>query len=163
MSAQKQTEGKSSVFIDYFAHPSNVKDSWAEALRSKVIEGIQETNRVLITDVDAEDALRVEKARRENGELSAEGDASRLAVMTQLGANYLLQGTITSLSVDHKRSDDGKSEWYAAVVNYTLKHARLYALWLMRLSNSMVQSSKSTLQRVMRLSRCTSASVLLMV
>lgn len=41
--------------------------------------------------------------------------------MTQLGANYLLQGTITSLSVDHKRSDDGKSEWYAAVVNYTLK------------------------------------------
>lgn len=121
VSAQKQTEGKSSVFIDYFAHPSNVKDSWAEALRSKVIEGIQETNRVLITDVDAEDALRVEKARRENGELSAEGDASRLAVMTQLGANYLLQGTITSLSVDHKRSDDGKSEWYAAVVNYTLK------------------------------------------
>ena len=97
VSAQKQTEGKSSVFIDYFAHPSNVKDSWAEALRSKVIEGIQETNRVLITD------------------------ASRLAVMTQLGANYLLQGTITSLSVDHKRSDDGKSEWYAAVVNYTLK------------------------------------------
>lgn len=121
VSAQKQTEGKSSVFIDYFAHPSNVKDSWAEALRSKVIEGIQETNRVLITDVDAEDALRVEKARRENGELSAAGDASRLAVMTQLGANYLLQGTITSLSVDHKRSDDGKSEWYAAVVNYTLK------------------------------------------
>ena len=98
-----------------------MKDSWAEALRSKVIEGIQETNRVLITDVDAEDALRVEKARRENGELSAAGDASRLAVMTQLGANYLLQGTITSLSVDHKRSDDGKSEWYAAVVNYTLK------------------------------------------
>lgn len=82
MSAQKQTEGKSSVFIDYFAHPSNVKDSWAEALRSKVIEGIQETNRVLITDVDAEDALRVEKARRQNGELSAAGDASRLAVMT---------------------------------------------------------------------------------
>ena len=39
VSAQKQTEGKSSVFIDYFAHPSNVKDSWAEALRSKVIEG----------------------------------------------------------------------------------------------------------------------------
>lgn len=100
VSAQKQTEGKSSVFIDYFAHPSNVKDSWAEALRSKVIEGIQETNRVLITDVDAEDALRVEKARRQNGELSAAGDASRLAVMTQLGANYLLQGTITSLSVD---------------------------------------------------------------
>ena len=25
------------------------------------------------------------------------------------------------MSVDHKRSDDGKSEWYAAVVNYTLK------------------------------------------
>lgn len=65
--------------------------------------------------------MRVEKARRENGELSAAGDASRLAVMTQLGANYLLQGTITSLSVDHKRSDDGKTEWYAAVVNYTLK------------------------------------------
>ena len=122
VSAQKQTEGKSSVFIDYFAHPSNVKDSWAEALRSKVIEGIQETNRVLITDVDAEDALRVEKARRENGELSAAGDASRLAVMTQLGANYLLQGTITSLSVDHKPLKVVDPKNGTTIASKTFKH-----------------------------------------
>ena len=120
-SAQKQSEGKPSLFVDYFAHPSSVKEAWVEALRGKVLEGLQETNRVIITDVDAESALRIEKSRRESGGVSADGDASRLSVMTQLGANYLLTGTVTSLNVEFHRSDDGKTEWYSGVVNYTLK------------------------------------------
>lgn len=120
-SAQKQTEGKSTLFVDYFYHPSSIKGAWVDALRSTVLEGIQETNRVVITDVDTEDILKVEKDRRENGELSADGDASRLSAMTQLGANFLLQGQVTSFTSELKRSTDGKSEWYAAVVSYTLK------------------------------------------
>lgn len=119
--AQKQSEGKPSVFVDYFYHPSNVPESWVEALRNKVLEGLQETQRVIITDVDSEAALKLEKSRREEGELSAGGDADRLSTMSKLGANYLIQGVVTSFSTEYKKSSDGNSHWYTASVNYTIK------------------------------------------
>lgn len=119
--AQKQSEGKPSVFVDYFYHPSNVPESWIEALRNKVLEGLQETQRVIITDVDSEAALKLEKSRREEGELSAGGDANRLSTMSKLGANYLIQGVVTSFSTEYKKSSSGDSHWYTASVNYTIK------------------------------------------
>lgn len=121
VSAQKQTEGKKTLYVDYFSRSSDVPFAWAEQLRGVVIEGIQQLNRVVLIDVDTQDALKVEKKRRESGQLSADGDMSRLSAMSELGANYILQGTVTSFSTSKKQSSDGKSVYYDATVAYTLK------------------------------------------
>ncbi len=115
----EETKGKPNVFIDYMWHPSDVGSNEAEQLRNNVIQAINETGRVDLIDVDANDVLAIEKSRRESG-LSAGEDAERLKVMEQQGANFLIQGRITSWVVDRKTTDDG-SPYYTSVVNYTLK------------------------------------------
>ena len=120
MYAQSQTAGKSVVYIDYFYRPTSIPYAWVEALRSKIIEGIAETNRVTIIDVDTEKSLQVEKARRESGNLSADGDMERLAVMSELGANYIIQGNVSAFPVKYVTPKDG-TPYYSATVAYTLK------------------------------------------
>lgn len=118
--SQEETAGKPNVFIDYFTRSTSVPFLWAENLRSCVIEGINNTNRVDLIDVDSQDALRVEQARRESGELSDGNDMERLAVMTQQGANFLIQGTVTSITTSTSKLDDG-TIYYTATCAYTLK------------------------------------------
>lgn len=115
-----EAKGKANVFIDYFWRPSEVSFSWAENLRNCVIEGINKTGRVELTDVDSNDALAVEKARREADNVSAGDDMERLKVMTSEGANYLIQGRISSMVTDINKTDDGKY-YYTATCAYTLK------------------------------------------
>ena len=50
----------SNVLIDYFWRPANIPFSAAEQLRSYVMEGITNTNRVELIDVDSQDALAIE-------------------------------------------------------------------------------------------------------
>ncbi len=111
---------KSNVFIDYFTRPSSVPFLWAETLRSNVIEGIIATNRVELIDVDSQEALAVEKERRESGELSSGGDMERLKAMVGEGANYLIQGTVSSITTTRNKLESG-SVYYAATCAYTLK------------------------------------------
>lgn len=117
--AQEETTSKPNVLIDYFWRPSNVNFNIAEQLRNYVIEGITNTKRVELIDVDSQDALKIEQARREEG-VDSEGDMERLKVMSQAGANFLIQGRITSIVVEEKKTDDGKP-YYTAVLSYTLK------------------------------------------
>lgn len=112
--------GKPNVFIDYFYRPSEVSFTWAENLRSCVIEGINATSRVELTDVDSNDALKLEKARRNSTDVTDGNDMERLKVMTTQGANYLIQGRITSIATEKKRLDDG-TIYYGATCAYTLK------------------------------------------
>lgn len=58
--AQSNTEGKEKVYIDYFSHSRDISNTMAEALRSKVIEGIHEMNRVVLIDVASDEALKKE-------------------------------------------------------------------------------------------------------
>ena len=92
-----QETGKPSVYIDYFTRSTSVPFVWVEGLRNHVIEGIQNMDRVILTDVDSQDALRIEKERRESGELSSgeDNDMERVAAMSQLGANYIIQGFVS--------------------------------------------------------------------
>lgn len=112
--------GKPNVFIDYFTRPSAVPFLWAENLRSCVIEGISATTRVELIDVDSRETLAIEKARRESGETVAGDDMDRMKVMTSEGANFLIQGTVTSISTDLNKLNDG-STYYTATCAYTLK------------------------------------------
>ena len=114
-----ETKGKPNVLIDYFWRPANIPFSCAEQLRSYVMEGITNTNRVELIDVDSQDALAIEASRREAG-VDAGDDAERLKVMSQQGANFLIQGRIASLNIEEKTTDDG-SKYYTGQLSYTLK------------------------------------------
>lgn len=116
----ESANGKPNVFIDYFWRPAGVSFTWAENLRNSVIEGINATGRVELLDVDANSALAIEKARRESGELSAGDDMERMKVMTQEGANFLIQGRIASIVTTKNKTDDGLI-YYSATCAYTLK------------------------------------------
>lgn len=117
--AQSNTEGKEKVYIDYFSHSRDISNTMAEALRSKVIEGIHEMNRVVLIDVASDEALKKEAIRRQ--EESAMGDVTaRSEEMKTLGARYLIQGQISSMTATRKKDDDGKI-YYKGSVSYTLK------------------------------------------
>ncbi len=114
------TKGKPNVFVEYFSRPNNIPFALTEALRARVLEGLIATNRVEIIDVDSKESLRVEKARRESGSLSAGDDIERLKVMVTEGANYIIQGRITNATAEKRKLSDG-SIYYAATCSYTLK------------------------------------------
>ena len=117
--AQNDAEGKEKVYIDYFSHPKDISNTMAEALRSKVIEGIHEMNRVVLIDVASDEALKKEALRRQAE--SAMGDVTaRSEEMKTLGAKYLIQGQISSMKATKKKNDDGKI-YYKGSVSYTLK------------------------------------------
>lgn len=117
---EESTNGKPNVFIDYFWRPIEVSFTWTENLRNNVIEGINATGRVALLDVDTFSALAIEEERRKSGELSAGDDMERLRVMTQEGANYLIQGRVASIATTKKKTDDGNI-YYTATCAYTLK------------------------------------------
>ena len=115
-----EAKGKPNVFIDYFWRPAEVSFTWAENLRSCVIEGISATGRVELTDVDSKDALNIERSRRESGEAVACDDMDRMKVMTSEGANFLIQGRISSIATDISKTKEG-TYYYTATCAYTLK------------------------------------------
>lgn len=117
--AQADESGKERVYIDYFSRPNTINNTLAEALRNKVIEGIQEIDRVILIDVASNETLKAEAQRRQ--EASAMGDViSRSEEMTTLGAQYLIQGNITSMQGIQKTDSKGKT-YYQGSVSYTLK------------------------------------------
>lgn len=120
-SAQVGEDGtKPNVFIDYFWRPKEIPFSWVEALRNSVIEGINNTDRVELIDVDSNSALAIEKSRRESGDLTAGDDMERLKVMTSEGANFLIQGRVSTFDTSIYTDDKGKKYWQATC-SYTLK------------------------------------------
>lgn len=124
MTANAQEEeaaaGKPNVFIDYFYRPSNVSVLWADNLRSCVIEGINATARVELIDAASKEALQLEESRRNSENVVSGGDMERLKVMTSEGANFLITGTITSMSTNPEKLDDG-TPYFSATCAYTLK------------------------------------------
>lgn len=117
-----EAKGKPSVYIDYFTRSTDVPFVWVEGLRNHVIEGIQKMDRVILIDVDSQSALRVEKDRRESADTSTgeDNDMDRVAAMSQLGANYIIEGFVSSMSTKKEKLDDG-TIYYSASVAYTLK------------------------------------------
>lgn len=115
-----EPKGKSTVFIDYFKRSKDVPASLVESLRGKVIEGIQAMDRVVLIDVDSQDALRIESSRRSSESIDDGGDMERLKEMKDLGAQYIINGVVTMMSSSKKTNDKGKI-YYQGSVAYTLK------------------------------------------
>lgn len=116
-----EPQGKLNVFIDYFSRPNSVSFPWAEAIRNNVMEGIQNTNRVNLIDVDSKNVLAIEQSRREQDNASAGDDMERLKVMTEEGANLLIQGIVNSVAVTSTTDKNGKVLGYDATLGVTLK------------------------------------------
>ncbi len=117
----QEPQGKPNVFIDYFSRPNSVRFAWAEAIRNNVMEGIQKTNRVNLIDVDSKSVLNIEKERRMQENASAGNDLERMKVMSEEGANFLIQGVVTSISTSENRDSKGAITSYSASISFTLK------------------------------------------
>lgn len=115
----EDTTSKQNVLIDNFLYRDDIGAATALQLRNYVMQGIQETNRVDLIDVNSNAALAVEESRRNSG-VDAAGDPERLKVMVQEGANALITGEVTGLVINERKLDSG-SKYYEAVINYSLK------------------------------------------
>lgn len=111
---------KPNVYIDYFRAPNGINTTWVECVRNNVIEGIHNLNRVNLIDVDSNEALRIEDERRHQDNIQAGEDIERMAVMKQEGANYIINGRVSSIDVVKNTRDDG-GIYYTAQINLTLK------------------------------------------
>lgn len=106
------------VVVDYFTTAS-CTPSGVSALRSQVIAGLSETNRVNLIDVETEASLAIEADRR-TSELALEDQTARMGQMKVLGANYLITGVVSKLGADKRTTDEGKV-YYNGNVVYSLK------------------------------------------
>lgn len=121
MQAQDAPKGKINVFIDYFSRGSGISPVHTEGLRNALMDGITSSNRVNLRDVDAQSALKIEADIRNSDNASFGDDPERLRVMTQEGANLLIQGIVTSLDSREIPSSSGGASSYGATIVYTLK------------------------------------------
>lgn len=114
-----QVKEKPVVFVDYFDTPSNANKALIETLRGKVIEGIQETQRLQVIDVASHAELKDEAERRKSE--SAMGDiTARTSEMRTLGADYIITGTIATMTATEQRDSDNKL-YYKGSIHWTIK------------------------------------------
>lgn len=114
MSAAKPT-----VYMQQFENTANVKDGWVEIVRGAVLEGIHNTNRTNIIDAVTE-ATRFEEELRRLKENLSEDDLETTESLKTKGANVLINGDITALTVPGTQLDGGSMS-YDATVTFTLR------------------------------------------
>lgn len=124
LSAQDDVaKGKPNVYIDYFSRPSSVPFQYAEVVRNEIMNALHNSGRINLIDVDTKDILKIEQSRREEG-VSGGDNMERLALMSQEGADLLLQGVIDGITItetETKNSDGTVSKSYSPVYAFTLK------------------------------------------
>ncbi len=118
LNAQVQN-AKPVVYIEYFTAPDNLNETFTEALRSKVIEGIQATNRVELRDVASQAELSKEAERRK-AESAMADETARMSEMRTLGANFIITGDISIMEAAKKTDDEGKVS-YKGTVRWSIK------------------------------------------
>ena len=104
LTASAQDE-KKAVFVEQFRNNAGYNNITVNNLRQAIISGIMDTER--LTVVDATTLPDLPKARNE-----------RLQALGEKGFDYLLEGTLNSITESHS-TKDGKTS-YKAEVNYTL-------------------------------------------
>lgn len=110
------------VLIDYFNAPNSVKAAGVTAVRSAVIAGINDMNRVQLIDVESESSLNMEGVRR--GKESAMYDqTARMGAIKTLGAQYIITGTVSNVSGEYHKTDNGS--YYSGNIVYSLSVVRV--------------------------------------
>lgn len=118
LSAQEENE-KAVVYVEYFSNPKGLDRGLVEVLRNNMIQGIQETNRVVLVDVASQSSLANEETRRKVESAMADVTA-RTAEMRTLGAQYIITGEVTSMATTRQTLSSG-SVYYKGSVHWTIK------------------------------------------
>lgn len=116
--AQENTE-KAVVYVEYFSNPKRIDSGLVEVLRGNMIQGIQETNRVVLVDVASQSSLANEEERRKV-ESAMSDVTARTAEMRTLGAQYIITGEVTSMAATRQTLSSG-SVYYKGSVHWTIK------------------------------------------
>lgn len=118
MFAQENNE-KPVVYVEFFCNPKGISSNLVEGLRNNMIQGIQETNRVILVDVASQASLSNEEERRKVE--SAMGDlTARTAQMRTLGAHYIIMGDVASMTASWKAYSSGGG-YYKGSVHWSIK------------------------------------------
>lgn len=109
------------VYVEYFSRTTDIGEAVTEQIRNSVIAAINQTQRVELIDVASVPSLQVEAERRQSEAVLAD-ETARMTVMKQAGATHILQGFVSQLSIQKKRTDGSNpSDYYTATITYTLK------------------------------------------
>ncbi len=110
---------KKRLLIDSFETADRANNKYVDAVRNKAIAGVQSTNRMVVIDVASESSLAVESERRSDVS-TLDDETARLGEIKQLGADYLMTGTIDSFTTERKKTDEGKT-YYKSELTVTIK------------------------------------------
>lgn len=106
---------KSVVVVDYFDRSDNVSNAHADAVRSSVIQGINQMNRLTLIDAAKESSLALEEERRDS-EKAALDMTARTGQMKTLGAQFIVTGSVTNVASTKRTDSEGKVSYRGNIV-----------------------------------------------
>lgn len=118
MYAKKQV-----VYVEYFTWSTGIGEARTEQVRNAVISALASYQHIQVVDVASQSSLTTEKSRRSSEE-ALEDETTRRLKMKQLGANYLVQGYVSTLDITEITEYNKKGEakiTYKAVMSYSIK------------------------------------------
>lgn len=120
MMATMMWAGKPVIAVDYFSYNTKVGAAATEQIRSTVISELSKYGHIQIVDIAAQEALNAEDARR-SSEKAMDDPTARVGEMKQLGANYLIEGFVSSITTTFHPAKENVSAYYSATFSYTIK------------------------------------------
>ncbi len=111
------------IFVDYFYASSSIDSIYEDIedeVRNHVLSGLMKFGHIQVQDVDAQYALNKESQRR-SSEAAMADETARVGEMRQLGANYLIEGQVSSVTTEYHPGDGSTDPYYTAKLVYTLK------------------------------------------
>ncbi len=100
---------KQVVNVGNFSYASDFRADEAGIIRNNVIQSLQATKRVIVVDLNQQDAIKQEAERRKSE--AAMGDNRDIEDITQLNADFILTGVLKSITETQgqQKSWDGKT------------------------------------------------------
>lgn len=114
---------KQVVYVEYFSYSAEIGDVRTEQVRNAVISALASYQHIQVVDVASQSSLAKEKSRRSD-EDALEDETARIGKMKKLGANFLIQGYVSTLDITEKVEYNKKGEakkTYNAVMSYSVK------------------------------------------
>ena len=124
---------KKVLVVDDFTYASNVGQNYTLTLRNNVIEGITATQKLQVVDITTDQALMSEVGRRQS-ESAMSADNAKLEAVKTLGADFILQGHLTSITTTRKVASNGN-------VSYTSK--AMFQLKVINVADGTIRLTKN--------------------
>lgn len=109
--------------MEYFSYSTEIGTARTEQVRNAVISSLASYQHIQVVDVASQSSLAQEKDRRSE-EDALEDETARIGKMKKLGANFLVQGYVSTLDIIEKVEYNKKGEAktrYNAVMSYSIK------------------------------------------